>query len=167
VPKVHVGTEVELRVRDGVITIVVAGSIVAEHLVVAPGETSLNDDHYGGPRPLPRRAVRPKSADERTFCALGPAADAFIKGAAAQGMTGLARDLAELAQLEAIHGREPVISALERAVAFGRFRAADVVSILNSGQGLPRPTRQGDALIVDLPSVPVRPLSAYAIGGQS
>jgi transposase len=167
VPNDHIGRTVELRIRDGVITVVLLGEIVAEHLVVSPGETSINDDHYGGPRPLPRRAVRPRSTDERSFCALGPVADAFIKGAAAQGMTGLARDLAELAQLEAIHGREPVICALERAVAFGRFRAADVVSILNSGQGLPRPTRQGDALIVDLPSVPVRSLSAYAMGEQS
>jgi transposase len=167
VPTAHVGSTVELRVQDGVITIVQDTSVVAQHLVVAPGETSINDDHYGGPRPMPRRAVRPRSADEQAFCSLGPVAEAFIKGAAAQGMTGLARDLGELAQLEAIHGRESVLCALERAVAFGRFRAADVVSILNSGQGLPRPTRRGDALIVDLPSVPTRPLSDYAMGGQS
>jgi hypothetical protein len=167
VPTVHIGADVELRVRDGMITIVKHTSVIAEHLVVAPGETSVNDDHYGGPRPLPQRAVRPKSSDEKTFCSLGPVADAFIKGAAAQGMTGLARDLETLAQLEAIHGRESVIAALERAVAFARFRAADVMSILDSQQGLPRPTRRGDALIVDLPSVPIRPLSDYAMGGQS
>jgi transposase len=167
VPTIHVGTTVELRVRDGVITIVQDTEVIAEHLVVAPGETSINDDHYGGPRPTPQRIVRPKSTDERTFCSLGPVADAFIKGAAAQGMTGLARDLETLAQLESIHGRGSVVAALERAVAFGRFRAADVVSILSSGQGLPRPTRKGDALIVDLPSVPTRPLSDYAMGGQS
>ena len=78
----------ELRVRDGVITIVFGGRVIAEHLVVSPGETSVDDDHYGGPRPLPTRAVRPKSAAEKAFCSLGPAAEAFIKGAAAQGMTG-------------------------------------------------------------------------------
>ena len=143
------------------------GEIVAEHLVVSPGETSINDDHYGGPRPAPQRSVRPKSTAEKTFCSLGPVADAFIKGAAARGMTGLARDLEELSQLEAIHGREPVIAALERAVAFGRFRSADVVSILDSGVGVPRPTRPGEALIVELPMVPVRPLSDYAMGGES
>jgi hypothetical protein len=118
-------------------------------------------------RPAPQRSVRPKSTAEKTFCALGPVADSFIKGAAAQGMTGLARDLDELSQLEAIHGREPVLAALERAVAFGRFRAADVVSILHSGLGVPRPTRPGEALIVELPIVPVRPLSDYAMGGES
>jgi hypothetical protein len=167
VPNECVGKEVELQVKDGVIKVVLLGEIIAEHLVVSPGETSVNDDHYGGPRPMPTRAVRPKSAAEKTFCALGPVADAFIKGAAAQGMTGLARDLEELSQLEAIHGREVVIAALERAVAFGRFRSADVVSILNSGTGIPRPTRPGEALIVDLPMVPTRSLSDYAMGAES
>ncbi len=166
VPNDHIGKEVSLRVRDGVITVVFFGEIVAEHLVVSPGETSICDDHYGGARPAPQRSVRPKSAAEKAFCSLGPVADAFIKGAAAQGMTGLARDLEELSQLEAIHGREPVLGALERAVVFGRFRAADVVSILGTGAGAPRPTRPGEALIVELPAVPVRSLSDYAIGGH-
>jgi transposase len=166
VPNTAIGREVELRISDGVITVVFSGEIIAEHLVISPGETSINDDHYGGERPKPRRLVRPKSQAEKTFCSLGPVADAFIKGAAAHGMTGLTRDLEELSELEAIHGRAPVIAALERAVAFGRFRAADVVSILASGQGVPRPTRPGEALIVSLPSVPVRSLSDYAIGSR-
>jgi hypothetical protein len=167
VPNDHIGKEVSLRVKDGVIQVVFLGEIIADHLVVSPGETSINDDHYGGVRPAPQRSVRPKSTAEKAFCALGPVADSFIKGAAAQGMTGLARDLDELSQLESIHGREPVLAALERAVTFGRFRAADVVSILHSGSGVPRPTRPGEALIVELPIVPVRSLSDYAIGGQS
>jgi transposase len=167
VPNDHIGRSVELRIKDGVITVVFLGEIIAEHLVVSPGETSINDDHYGGPRPAPQRSVRPKSQAEKTFCALGPVADAFVKGAATRGMTGLARDLEELSHLEAIHGRAPVIAALERAVAFGRFRSADVVSILDSGVGAPRPTRPGEALIVELPMVPVRSLSDYAMGGDA
>ena len=167
VPNVHIGRQVELRIRDGVITVVFLGKVIAEHLVVSPGETSINDDHYGGPRPMPQRSVRPKTAAERAFCELGPVADAFIKGAAARGMTGLARDVDLLSQLEHFHGREVVITALERAVAFGRFRAADVESIINSGSGVPRPRRAGQALIVELPTVPVRPLSDYAIGDRS
>jgi hypothetical protein len=167
VPTVAIGRKVELGIRDGIITIVSLGEVIAEHLVVPPGETSINDEHYGGPRPTPARAIRPKSAQEKAFCALGPAAVSFIKGAAAQGMTGLARDLEELSGLETIHGRGPVIAALERAVAFGRFRAADVVSILGAGHGAPRPTRSGEALIVELPVVPVRSLADYAVGEQS
>ena len=63
--------------------------MVAEHLLVAPGEASIHDEHYGGPRPAPRRAVRPKTAAEKAFCALGPTAEAFITGAAAAGNTRL------------------------------------------------------------------------------
>jgi transposase len=166
VPNDHIGRDVSLRVKDGVIQVVSLGEIIATHLVVSPGETSIDDDHYGGARPAPQRSVRPKSTAEKAFCALGPVAEDFIKGAAAHGMTGLARDLEELTHLEAVHGREPVLAALERAVAFGRFRAADVVSILHSGAGLPRPTRSGEALIVELPTVPTRSLSDYAMGSR-
>ena len=94
-------------------------------------------------------------------------AETFIKAAAAAGMTTLAGDLDELAGLEAAHGRDTLIAALERAVAFGRFRAADVRSILAAGTGVARPTRPGEALIVALPVVATRPLSDYAIGEQS
>ena len=47
------------------------GEVVADHKPVAPGEASVADEHYGGPRPAPRRAVRPKTAAEKAFCALG------------------------------------------------------------------------------------------------
>ncbi len=55
--------------------------------------------------------------------------------------------------MEAAHGREALIAALERAVEFGRFRAHDVRSILAAGTGVPRPASPGDALIVELPAV--------------
>ncbi|MGI8755844.1 MAG: Mu transposase domain-containing protein, partial [Acidimicrobiales bacterium] len=164
VPTRHIAKQVEVRVVDGVVQVVLLGAVIAEHAVVSPGEASVNDDHYGGERPTPRRAVRPKTAAEIAFCGLGPAAEAFIKAAAAAGITSLAGDLDELAGLEAAHGRDALVAALERAVHFGRFRAHDVRSILAAGTGVARPTRPGDALIVDLPVVATRPLSAYAIG---
>jgi hypothetical protein len=92
-------------------------------------------------------------------------AEAFIKGAAAAGATKLAGDLEELAGLQAAHGAEALVAALERAVAFSRWRASDVRSILAAGAGAPRPTTAGEALVLDLPVVPTRPLSDYAIGG--
>ena len=52
-------------------------------------------------------------------------------------------------------------------MTFGRFRAADVRSILAAGIGVARPTRPGQALVVPLPVVTTRPLSDYAIGGLS
>jgi hypothetical protein len=69
-----------------------------------------------------RQSNQTEKPNRDRVCALGPAAEAFIKGAAAHGVAGLARDQATLASLEAVHGRAPVIAALERAVAFGRFR---------------------------------------------
>jgi hypothetical protein len=107
--------------------------------------------------------VRPATVAEKAFCALGPIAEAFITGAAAAGNTRLGPELAELNTLAAAHGDEAFLDALSRAVAFGRWRAADVRSILAAGAGTPQPTPAGDALVLELPVVPVRPLSDYAI----
>ena len=167
VPMSHIGRQVELVVANGTVTIVFLGEIIARHDLVAPGETAVCDDHYGGPRPEPTRAVRPKTPAEVAFCALGPAAEAFIKGAASRGVTTLAADLVELCDLEAAHGKEALVAALGRAVEFGRFRASDVRSILAAGSGVPRPRGPGDALIVDLPVVETRSLDDYAFGGES
>ena len=61
----------------------------AEHALVALGETSILDEHYGGPRPdTPRRAARPRTVQEKTFLALGPVAEVFLTGAAAAGSPG-------------------------------------------------------------------------------
>jgi hypothetical protein len=171
VPSRLIGTEVAVRVDDGRLLAVMipGGEIVAEHMLVAPGEASVRDEHYGGPRPdAPRRAVRPKTAAEKEFCALGPVAEAFITGAAAAGATRLGAELAELNTLRAAHGPEAFAGALDRAVAFGRWRAADVRSILAAGAGVPEPkVPVGEALALDLPVVPVRPLADYAIGALS
>ena len=154
-----------LAVERDLLRVILLGTVQATHTLVAPGETSIVDDHYGGPRPAtPARAVRPKTAAEIAFCALGPAAVAFIKAAAAAGNSKLGGDLDEFAAMEAAHGRDALIAAVERAVEFGRHRASDVRSILAAGTGVARPTQPGDALIVALPAVATRPLSDYAIG---
>jgi transposase len=169
VPARLIGTEVGVRTGDGRLLVIMAGAgdVVAEHALVAPGEASVRDEHYGGPPPVPRRAVRPKTVAEREFCALGPVAGAFITGAAAAGHTRLGPELAELNTLRAAHGDEQFLAALSRAVAFSRWRAADVRSILAAGPGTADPRPAGDALILDLPAVPVRPLADYALGNLS
>lgn len=164
VPIRHIGRQVEVRVIDGVVQVVLLGTVIAQHTVVSPGETSVDDDHYGGARPAPARAVRPKTATEIVFCGLGPVAETFIKAAAAAGITSLAGDLEELAGLRAAHGDDTLIAALERAIHFGRFRAGDIRSILEAGNGVAQPTQPGEALVVTLPAVATRPLSHYAIG---
>jgi len=167
VPTRLIGTEVRLRVdADRSVAIIAGdGAVICEHMLVAPGEASVRDEHYGGPRPAPRRAVRPKTQAEKDFCALGPVAEAFITGAAAAGATRLPAELAELNTLRAAHGQELFIDALSRAVAFGRWRAADIRSILAAGAGTAQPTRPGDALVLELPVVPVRSLADYALTG--
>jgi hypothetical protein len=141
------------------------GEVHAEHRLVAPGETSILDEHYHRPRPdTPRRAARPRPPAEREFLALGPVAEAFLTGAAAAGVTKLPGEIAEILTLHAAHGTQPLLVALERAVSFGRWRAADVRSILATGGHAPHPTPAGQALVLTLPTVPTRSLNAYAIG---
>jgi len=168
VPTRFIGSQVGLRTDDGRLLVVLTGSgeVVAEHTLVAPGEASVLDAHYGGARPAPRRAVRPKTVAEKAFCTIGPVAEAFITGAAAAGNTRLGSELAELNTLRAAHGDEAFTTALARAVAFGRWRASDVRSILAAGAATPEPRPAGDALVLELPSVCVRSLADYAIGGQ-
>ncbi len=171
VPVALIGTQVRLHIEaDRTLSILTGpgeGEVVAEHRLVAPGEASVHDAHYGGPRPAPRRAVRPKTTAEKAFCALGETAEAFITGAAAAGNTRLGPELAELNTLAAAHGNDVFVTALGRAVAFGRWRAADVRSILAAGAGTPQPTRGGEALVLELPLVPTRPLSHYAMSSTA
>ena len=77
--------------------------------------------------------------------------------------------VALLGDAEACDGRtasrviDALVAALHRAVAFRRFRAADVRSILAAGTGTPQPRPAGDALVLDLPVAPTRSLDAYKI----
>jgi transposase len=162
VPMVLIGKQVEVRVSNGELQVSHLGVLQATHGLVAPGETSILDEHYGGPRTKPRRAVRPRTEAEVAFCALGPVAETFLKCAASAGMTSLKGDLVVLNRLERAHGRDALLGALTRATQFGRYRASDVVSILSAGAGVARPRERGEAIIVALPVVASRPLSDYA-----
>ncbi len=165
VPNALIGTQVGVVVEGTRVLIwdTGTGQVHAEHPLVPPGEASVLDEHYGGARPAaPVRAIRPRSAAEKEFCSLGPAAQAFIAGAAGAGHTRLGPELAELNTLTAAHGHAAMVAALERALAFGRWRAADVRSILAAGTGLPTPRPAGDALVLDLPTSTGRSLAEYA-----
>lgn len=163
VPRELIGQRLEVIASDGEIMIEAEGRTVARHLLVAPGEVSIIDDHYGGPRRSPARGIRPRSADEKAFLALGAAAEGFLRAAAAAGTVKLSTELASICGLEAAWGREKLIAAVERATGFRRFRAEDVRSILEAGNGVPQIVDQGETLVVELPTAPVRPLDAYRI----
>jgi transposase len=165
VPTRLIGASVAVVLDHGAVCLVepATGMIVAEHELAAPGSASILDAHYDGPRPAPNRGPRPKTTTEQQFCALGEDAQAFLVGAAAIGNTRLGSELEILLALGAAHGEQALVSALHRAVAFRRFRAADVRSILAAGAGTPQPRPAGDALILDLPVAPTRSLDAYKI----
>lgn len=163
VPARLVGVRVEVIASDQRVVIVDGDDIVAEHRLVAPGEVSIVDDHYGGPRRPPTRAVRPRTAAEKQFLGLGPVAEDFLRAAAAAGVTKLPSELADIVTLEAAWGREALICALGRGLTFRRFTAADVRSILAAGAGVHAVVDEGRPVDLGLPPVAVRDLSAYAI----
>ena len=94
---------------------------------------------------------------------MGPAAEGFLRAAAAAGTTKLASELGRIVALEAAWGRDPLIMALSRAREFRRFKAADVRSILEAGTGVPTVAPAGQPLEIDLPAVPVRSLDDYRL----
>jgi hypothetical protein len=163
VPRELVGRDVTVIAAEGQVVIEHDGTVVAHHPLVAPGEVSLIDEHYGGPRRGPARAVRPRSGTERAFLALGPVAEAFVRNAAAAGTTKLATELGAITALQAAWGRDALVAALGRAVEFRRFKATDVRSILEAGVGVVDVVGEGERLALDLPEVPTRSLEAYRI----
>jgi transposase len=170
VPNRLIGSNVLILTREGRVQVLepFTGEIVAEHALVAPGEVSIVDDHYGSTRPdKPRRAPRAKTTDETAFLALGDVAAAFLTGAAAAGVANLAREIQAILTLHAAHGQGALLAALDRAVQFKRWRADDVRSILAAAGAAPQPRAAGQALVLTLPSalpaVPTRSLNDYAI----
>lgn len=166
VPNRLLGSTVEVLAGPTGVTIVApaSGEVVAEHPLMAPGEASVLDAHYNRPRPItPVRKVTARSAAEQAFCDLGPVAETWLRNAAASGNTRLGPELAELAALEAAHGRGALVAALERAITFGRWRASGVRSILAAGAGVPQPTAPGDALVMPLPATSSRSLADYKL----
>lgn len=144
----------------------VTGEIVAGHALTAPGTASVLDEHYPNARPdRPRRAPRARTVTETRFLALGEVAEAFLTGAAAAGVTKLDTEIEQINTLVAAHGEQAVTAALRRAVAFRRWRAVDIGSILAAGSGVATPRGAGEALVLDLPVAPTRSLDAYRIGG--
>jgi transposase len=161
VPKTLVGEWVDVLANEHEVVISYDGAEVIRHDPVPPGEVAFGD--LAEPDRRPTRGIRPRTAVELAFIGLGPAAEAFLRSAAAAGTLRLEHELAGIVELVAVWSREAVIGALERATRYRRFKASDVRAILEAGSGLPKAVRAGQQLRLDLPLVPVRPLSAYAL----
>jgi DNA replication protein DnaC len=125
VPNRMLGQSAEVIATDQHLTIIVPGTgeVLAEHILCAPGGSSIVDEHYGRVRPTtPRRKVRPRSAAETAFLALGPVAETWLCSAAASG-THPARTRARAARGAA--GRARPRRAAERAGASGQVRQVE------------------------------------------
>lgn len=165
VPDGLVGEQVELAAQEDGVTIRHQGAEVVHHRLGAPGEVVWGE--LGPGRRPPVRALRPRTRAELAFLGFGEPAAAFLRAAAAAGTLRLEAELAAIVELEAVWGREPLLAALRRATQFRRFRAGDVRAILEAGPGVPTPAEPGAHLAVAGPTVPVRPLSAYALEVRS
>jgi transposase len=165
VPTSLVGECVEVLANEEKVVIRHAGVEVIRHDPVGPGEVAFGDLADADRRPT--RGIRPRTAVEVAFLGLGQAAELFLRSAAAAGTLRLEHELAEIVELVAVYSRESVSKALGRAARFRRFKATDVRAILEAGRGLPTPVRAGQQLVLDLPVVPVRALSAYAVQAVS
>ena len=164
-PHVHVGRHVEVVVFDSQVRIYADdGELIAEHPQLNPGEASVLDEHYPTPRKPASRGPRARTDHERKFLALGEAAEQFIRDGAAAGVATLGRDIVEIVtELLPAHGEDAIAKALARAVRFGRYRAADIRSILAIGPAPQEPASAGPNVIVELPTVEVRSFDAYRI----
>lgn len=164
VPAVLISTTVWVAATNETVTIRTEDdSVVAVHPLVAPGEVAICDDHYGGPRSAPARAVRPANPTEKAFLNLGEPAEAFLRAAAAAGQARLPAHLAGIVDLAAAHGTDIVVTALSRALTFRRFTADDIRSIIAAGPDAALPTAEGVPLAGDLPDRAPADLDAFSL----
>ena len=136
VPSTLVDERVWARTDGGELVVVHADgaggpSEVARHALTTPGQPRIDDAHYP-PRPAGalERRPRARSADEKAFLAIGPAAERWLTAAAAAGTTKLRRKLAEAVTLAKLHGNDAVDEALAAAADAGRFGDGDLAAIL-------------------------------------
>jgi hypothetical protein len=164
VPCRLVGEWVDAALDGDVVRVYANGAEVALHTAQPPGGLSIDDSHYPTPPPTGVRALRPVTAAERAFVALGPAAEAYLRAAAAAGATRLPRTLDDVLHLTRSHGAEVVVAALARATAVGRFAPEDLRAILAAGTAVPPAQLQiaQPLTLIAAPVVPTRSLEAYA-----
>jgi transposase len=166
VPHRLVGQTVQVQASDRDVVIMHRGVPVAQHALLAPGEASITDAHYPTPAPTGVRALRPRTASEHAFLALGGEAEDYLRAAAAAGTVRLHERLDEALGLARTRGEAQTRAALGRATMFGRFAHGDLGSIADGLTAAP-PTAVPDAeplTLEGLPKVAVRSLADYRLG---
>jgi len=163
VPHRLVGETVFVSATDRDVVVIYDGVAVAQHPLLAPGDASITDEHYPSPAPTGVRSLRPRTASEQAFLALGGEAEDYLRRAAAAGTARLHERLQEALGLARTRGETETRAALARASTFGRFAHGDLESIADGLAASP-PARVPDAAplnLAGLPKVKVRDLSDY------
>jgi hypothetical protein len=163
VPHRLVGKVVQVSATDRDVVIMHQGVPVAQHELLAPGETSISDAHYPTPAPTGVRALRPRTPSEHAFLALGAQAEDYLRAAAAAGTARLHERLEEALTLARTRGEDQARAALARATTFGRFAHGDLGSIADRLRAAP-PLSVAEAeplQLEGLPRVAVRSLADY------
>lgn len=109
---------------------------VTRHRTVAPGGSSICDDHYPERASEPReRRPRASGRAEEQFLALGEGATRYLIEAAAIGARRIESRMAEAVFLASLHGAGTVDEALGLAALAGRFGHGDLESIIVHAAG--------------------------------
>jgi Mu transposase, C-terminal domain/Integrase core domain len=139
VPDRLAGTQVWVRAGGGEVVIVAGegtgATEVARHRLLGPGQASILEAHYPnrqGRDPL-HRTPKPTKPSEAAFLRLGEGAKLYLTEAAGAGVRRIEARMAEAVTLAALHGREPVDTALGTAAMVGRFGEGDLGSIIVHG----------------------------------
>jgi hypothetical protein len=108
---------------------------VARHQLTTPGNPRIEDAHYPERgNPLEPR-LRPATAEERAFLAIGEGARSWLVEAAAAGATRIRAEMRRATELSSLVGSSHVDRALGLAAAAGRFAEGDLASILEHLRG--------------------------------
>lgn len=115
---------------------------VARHLRAVPGSPRIDDDHFGGPadkRPG-QYTIRPRTAAEAAFLAIGDGAHVWLAEAAAAGTSRIRAKMEAAVTMAKVAGNGRVDWALGHAAVNGRFGWRDLSSIVNAYPPAPRQT---------------------------
>jgi transposase len=140
-PPGWVGRQVWCGVEGEELVIVGAGEVglqeVWRHQLSIPGRPRIVDEHYPNHpqgRETMRPRVRPQGEAERTFLAIGPGAEQWLRGAAGCGTARVRTKMAQAVELAALYGPRRVDEALGLAATSQRFGENDLVSILANAE---------------------------------
>ena len=137
-PPGHVGQEVWVRVEGEEVVVVGRGSNgylveVVRHELSTPGRPRILEEHYPdhpNGRGIKQPKLRPRTAAEQAFVAIGPGAERWLRTAAAAGVSRIRAKMSRAVELATLCGRERVDQALILAAESKRFGESDLASIL-------------------------------------